>query len=112
MKDKGTAVVLALLLGSIGIHRFYLEQWVYGILYLLFSWTFIPLIISIIDFLIFLVMSKESFDTKYNKAKVAGGWELKTSATGVAEELEKLHDLMEKGIITKQEFESKKAKLL
>lgn len=69
MKDKSIVAVLALFLGGLGVHRFYLNQPVLGILYLLFSWTFIPLIIAFIDFVVFILMSKQSFDIKYNKIK-------------------------------------------
>lgn len=34
------------------------------------------------------------------------------SGTGAAEEIERLHGLMDKGVITKDEFEAQKAKLL
>ena len=41
-KSKAIAIILALFLGGIGIHKFYLGQAGQGILYLLFCWTFIP----------------------------------------------------------------------
>ncbi|PTT77661.1 MULTISPECIES: TM2 domain-containing protein [unclassified Chryseobacterium] len=66
MKSKSTAVLLAFFLGGIGIHRFYLGQNIMGILYLLFCWTFIPVIISVIDFFAFLFMSESRFNYKYN----------------------------------------------
>jgi TM2 domain-containing membrane protein YozV len=69
MKSKSTATILALLLGGIGIHRFYLNQNFLGILCLLFCWTFIPSLIALIDFIIFIFMSEESFNGKYNKQK-------------------------------------------
>ncbi|WP_326981622.1 TM2 domain-containing protein [Chryseobacterium sp. MYb264] len=66
-KDKNTAAILAFLIGGLGIHRFYLGQPILGILYLLFSWTFIPLCIAIIDFFAFLFMSNPKFNLKYNR---------------------------------------------
>ncbi len=48
-KNPTTAVVLALLLGGIGGHQFYLGNTVLGILYLVFSWTFIPAFIAFIE---------------------------------------------------------------
>lgn len=48
-KNPTTAVVLALLLGWVGGHKFYLGQTGLGILYLLFSWTSIPLIVSFVE---------------------------------------------------------------
>lgn len=67
MKSKTTATLFSIFLGFIGIHRFYLGQTVLGILYLLFCWTFIPLGIAIIDFIVFASMSEEKFNEKYNK---------------------------------------------
>lgn len=66
MKTKVTAAGLALLVGSVGGHRFYLRQPHYGILYLLFSWSFIPAFIGFIDFLALLIMTSNDFHVKYN----------------------------------------------
>lgn len=62
MKSKKIAAVLALLFGGIGIHRFYLGQTVKGVISLIFFWTYVPLFISIIDFIVFIVMSEEKFN--------------------------------------------------
>jgi TM2 domain-containing membrane protein YozV len=48
-KDGTTAVLLALFLGGLGAHKFYLGQIGLGVLYLVFCWTFIPAIISLIE---------------------------------------------------------------
>jgi TM2 domain-containing membrane protein YozV len=64
-KSKISAGLLALLLGGIGAHKFYLGRPVQGILYLLFCWTFIPAIIALIEGIIYLCMSDESFAAKY-----------------------------------------------
>ncbi len=65
-KDKVVAGLLALFLGGLGIHKFYLGQAGWGILYLLFFWTFIPAIIAGIEGIIYLVQSDQSFDYQYN----------------------------------------------
>lgn len=65
-KNKVTAGVLAILLGGIGAHKFYLGQIVQGIIYLLFSWTGIPLILGIIEGVIYLGMKDEAFAKKYS----------------------------------------------
>ena len=65
-KSKSTTIVLAFFLGTIGIHRFYLGQYWKGIFSVLFCWTFIPTIISIIDCVVFSLMTTEKFDDKYN----------------------------------------------
>ncbi|MET3034500.1 TM2 domain-containing protein [Chryseobacterium sp. NRRL B-14859] len=66
MKSKFTAAILAFFLGGLGIHRFYLGQTTMGILYLVFCWTFIPAFIAFIDFFIFIFMSEDRFNYKYN----------------------------------------------
>ena len=65
-KDKVAAGVLALLLGGLGIHCFYLGQPVRGIVYILFCWTFIPAVVSIIEAILLFVMSTKDFDRRYN----------------------------------------------
>ncbi|WP_147614577.1 TM2 domain-containing protein [Treponema pectinovorum] len=64
-KDKTVAGVLAILLGDIGIHKFYFGQTGKGILYLLFCWTLIPAIIALIEGIQILCMSDEKFQKKY-----------------------------------------------
>jgi len=48
-KDPTTAVLLALFLGGLGAHKFYLGQTGLGVLYLLFCWTTIPSIIALFE---------------------------------------------------------------
>lgn len=66
LKDRNTALLLALFLGGLGIHKFYLRQPGWGIVYLLFCWTQIPMIVAFIEFIIMISESKEVFDRKYN----------------------------------------------
>jgi TM2 domain-containing membrane protein YozV len=66
LKSKVVAGVLALLLGGLGIHKFYLGQIGKGILYILFCWTYIPAIISFIEGIMILVKSDADFEAKYN----------------------------------------------
>ncbi len=66
-KSRIAAALLAFFLGGIGVHRFYLGQVGLGFLYLLFCWTFIPSLVALIDFIIFLCMSDDTFDAKYNR---------------------------------------------
>ncbi len=68
-KSKGVALLLCFFLGGLGIHQFYLGNTVQGVFYLLFSWTCIPALISIIDFIILLCMSEAYFHQKYDRDK-------------------------------------------
>jgi TM2 domain-containing membrane protein YozV len=63
--DKITAGILALLVGGLGAHHFYLKHIGRGILYLLFCWTFIPAIISLVEGIIYLTMTDDEFCRKY-----------------------------------------------
>jgi len=66
MKSKFTTALLAFFLGGLGIHRFYLGQNSRGIFYLLFCWTLIPALIALFDFFVFIFMSEDNFNYKYN----------------------------------------------
>lgn len=64
-KSKGTAAFLALFLGGIGAHKFYLEQSFMGLIYLCLCWTGIPLILGILEFFGFVFMSQKTFAERY-----------------------------------------------
>lgn len=66
-KNKTVAALLALFLGGFGIHKFYLQRTLSGVLYLLFCWTFIPAILGFIECIRFLLMSEQEFETSYNQ---------------------------------------------
>jgi TM2 domain-containing membrane protein YozV len=66
-KSKKTATILAFpILGSLGIHKFYLGLIGQGVLYFIFSFLLIPTIISLFEFITYLSMTTEKFDTKFN----------------------------------------------
>jgi len=67
-KSRVTAGVFALLLGGIGIHKFYLDKVGLGLVYILFCWTFIPLIIGAIEGIIYLVQDDATFSNKQGVA--------------------------------------------
>lgn len=64
-KNRGLAAVLALFLGGIGVHKFYLGQIGLGVIYLLFCWTFIPAIVALIEAILLFAMTDEKFAAKY-----------------------------------------------
>ena len=140
MKDKTAAGLLAIFLGEFGIHWFYLGKSGRGIAYLLlfliFCWTiFIPIIIAIIaliEGIMFLSMSKEEFDAKYNTpvaaqpvytqqvasapnipaAAPAPSSTAAPTASTKTESLLALKELFDKGILSQEEFEKEKQKIL
>ncbi len=48
-KSAVVALLLAIFLGGIGGHKFYLGNFVLGILYLVFCWTGIPSIVALVE---------------------------------------------------------------
>ena len=128
MKDKNTAALLAFFLGGLGAHRFYLGQTGLGFVCLIFCWTFIPAFIALIDFVLFLTMSKESFDRKYQHAmyqnapmnmpqftnQIINNYTPHSPAivNDMTTEIERLHSLKERGIITQTDFDDAKRRLI
>lgn len=70
MKDKNVAAILALFLGGIGVHKFYLGRTGAGILYLLFSLTMIPALLAVIDFFVLALMDTDEFNRRFNGANM------------------------------------------
>jgi TM2 domain-containing membrane protein YozV len=64
-KSRSAAVLLAMLLGGLGLHKFYLNSPGWGIVYLLFCWTFLPAIFGFFEGLSYLFMSEQAFQQKY-----------------------------------------------
>lgn len=65
MKNKFVAFLLAFFLGGFGAHKFYLGKPMWGIVYLVFCWTYVPSIIAFIEGVLYLCSSDEDFQTKY-----------------------------------------------
>lgn len=71
-KSKNVSGILALLLGGIGAHKFYLGNWGLGIIYLasLLIVPYISMIISIIESIRYFTMKELDFNEKYNYKEV------------------------------------------
>lgn len=69
--DKAILLVITFLLGGIGMHKFYLRQYAWGIVYLLFSVTGIPALVALIEFFIYLFTSAEKIEEKYTSSASA-----------------------------------------
>lgn len=65
LKNKWVAILLAFFLGGFGIHKFYLGKPVWGVVYLLLCWTYIPSIIALVEAIIMLAQSDEKFAQKH-----------------------------------------------
>ena len=118
MKTRIVALIAALFGGGFGIHKFYLRQTTAGIIYLVFCWTGIPTIFAFFDFLVLLFMSDRTFDHRFNSA--SGGhkyvnnvnYARQQSSKEIAQTLGEVKNLYDKGIITAEEYEAKRRKLL
>lgn len=64
-RDRISAALFAFFLGAFGAHKFYLGRTGQGILYAVFFWTFIPYVVSFIEFILLLCMTDEEFYEKY-----------------------------------------------
>lgn len=63
-KSKVTAGVLALLLGGIGIHKFYTGAWGWGIVYIALCWTYIPAVVALVEGIRYLTQTDAEFQRK------------------------------------------------
>ena len=115
-KNRRVAVVLALL-GTIapvtGLHKFYLGQPIYGVIYLILWSTPIPRIASAIDLVWYIVQDEEQFEYQFNgiaKGQYAVDEARKVEA--IADALQKLDRLRKDGLMTEYEFEQKRRQLL
>jgi len=66
-KQKLAAALFAILLGSLGVHKFYLESWGWGLIYLMCCWCGLPAILGIIEGILWLTMDDQIFDQRYNQ---------------------------------------------
>jgi TM2 domain-containing membrane protein YozV len=122
MRNRVIALIITFAAGAIGIHKFYLGKNFAGIMYFLFCWTFIPALLSFFDFLGLAFMSDETFDRQFNGVAVnsknlgvSQAFMEKNrheSSKEIAATLGELKKLYDNGIITAEEYESKRRKLL
>jgi hypothetical protein len=63
-KSPTTALILTLVLGGLGAHRFYLGQIGWGVTYLVFCWTFIPAIVSFFELFVITGRTRDSNEAR------------------------------------------------
>ena len=116
MKNKGTAALLAVFFGGIGFHRFYLGRPLSGFIYLFFCWTFIPMILALIEAAVFTFESEKRFNGEFNPhlKLIENALAQKNSNQGEDSiaKLERLATLKEKGVLTEDEFQVQKRSAL
>ena len=64
-KSRSISIGLALVLGGIGAHKFYLDKPGLGILYLMFAWTGIPPIIGIFEAVKYIKLEEDEFQERF-----------------------------------------------
>jgi TM2 domain-containing membrane protein YozV/Tfp pilus assembly major pilin PilA len=69
--SKAILLLFTFFFGTVGAHRFYLGNYTLGILYLLFFWTGIPRLISLIEFIVFLFTNREKIEENYTAHNIA-----------------------------------------
>lgn len=111
MKDKTTAIILSALLGGLGVDRFYLGYTGMGVLKLLTGGCFGVLwILDIINIASGKLQPADG--SGYGTENFGTGIQAKTNNSDPYEELRKLAQLRESGILTEEEFNKMKAACL
>lgn len=73
-KSKVTAGVLALLLGGIGIHKFYTGAWGWGLVYIVLCWTYVPALVALVEGIRYLTLAQADFERKAAQMKGPFAW--------------------------------------
>ena len=74
-RSKRLAVIAAIFFGTFGIHRFYLGEWLYGVLYVAFCWTWIPTLLGVVDGVRYIRMSDEWWVARYGSTLATRRWQ-------------------------------------
>jgi TM2 domain-containing membrane protein YozV len=118
-KSRQLAIVLAfasMVVPVAGFHKFYLGQPIWGVIYVLLSWTPIPHIASAIEAVWYLTQASEHFDDNFNSLTPAVPVGLPQliahPMTTVAQSIRELEQLRIDGLISEYEFEQKRRQWL
>ncbi len=115
-KSRSVAAILAFsgTLTVSGLHKFYLGQPFWGLLYVLLSWTPIPKVASAIEGVWYLAQDEEAFDRNFNfgKSAIKNSQQVSNNVGAMAEALRELDALRQDGLISEYEFEQKRRQLL
>ena len=123
LKSRKVAAILAFagaLTPLAGLHKFYLGQPVWGVVYILMSWTPIPHVASAIEGVWYLFQEREEFDRNFNRNLEAIASSLpnrppivdSSQGNAIADALRQVDSLRQDGLISEYEFEQKRRQLL
>ena len=111
-RTKKMTFLLALIAGGVGGPWWYLGHKVLGVVSLMLAWTFVPWFVSVVKALHVYQMPDAEFDRRYNANALALLGSARFQRLSVAEEIERLHALVDSGALTGEQFERQKALLL
>jgi TM2 domain-containing membrane protein YozV len=116
-KNRQIAIILAfagMTIPVAGFHKFYLGQPIWGIVYLLLSWTPIPHIASAIEAVWYLTQDSNHFDNNFNSIDTlnSAANTLSQPVTTVVDTIRELDKLRADGLISEYEFEQKRRQWL
>lgn len=119
-KNRKLGIAIALLTSVMpiplaGIHKFYLNQPIWGVIYFLLWNTPIPRIACAIDAVWYFVQGEEQFNRQFNLMGSPLSAIETTEAqrvTIMAQALRELDQLREEGLVSEYEFEQKRRQLL
>jgi TM2 domain-containing membrane protein YozV len=104
------------------LHKFYLGQYLWGIIYLVLAPTLLPQVACCLEGVWYLSQSDDGFASRFPKAgsilpatvlaSVAGNALAAPSAPSTTDTLRDLDQLRQEGLVTEYEFEQKRRKLL
>lgn len=70
--DQVVAGILAILVGGLGVHKFYQGNMRNGVIYLCLCWTMIPALLGLIEGILMLVADEREYDEKYADGSILG----------------------------------------
>jgi TM2 domain-containing membrane protein YozV len=115
-KSRSVAAILAFAgtLTISGLHKFYLGQPLWGLLYVLLSWTPIPKVASAIEGVWYLAQDEETFERNFNpgKTSISNIQDASKQVGSIADAMRELDSLRQDGLISEYEFEQKRRQLL
>ena len=129
-KSQKLAVVLAMV-GAVtplsGLHKFYLQQPRWGLVYLLLSVTFTPPLLvegwilpyfglaqvaSLLEAIWYFIQSEENFRGRFNQDTVSSKTVNPNLVKETAEAIRQLDQLREEGLLSEYEFEQQRRQLV
>lgn len=122
-RTKKREIAIALAFAGViipGLHKFYLGQPRWGVVYLMLAGTLIPGIASAVEGVWYVMQGQDGFDRSFNLHLVAAATEVAAvkpaldpaQVGAIADALRHLESLRQEGLLSEYEFEQKRRRLL